>query len=239
MTTPEIVTFSRPGRDDLHAALYRPHLPADRVLYAHLDGADAEAAAAALADTHAVLCALSGENWEAELSPWPAPRAFRRGSDFSGGAPEYLDFLCSTVLPAAESVLGLAAPPRGIAGYSLAGLFALWASLQRPGFSLAAGMSASLWYDGFADGLEAQRPPALPRYAYLSLGSAEPRARDPRLAAVGTCTERTAQRLASLGCAVDFHAESGGHFQDIPQRCARGLRTLAVRDLSPDALKRL
>ena len=222
-----ILLFPRGADGALTARLYPAGGVCRGLFYAHLSGQDEAAAAAALAGSGAALCALAGEDWERDLSPWAAPRAFRKGSDFAGGGPKYLAFLCETVLSAAEAALGLDAPVRGIAGYSLAGLFALWAAVQRPEFSIAASMSGSLWYDGFLPQLEHTPHAALPRYAYLSLGDAEPRTRDARMVAVGDCTRRAAAFLAANGAQADFVWESGSHFHDIPARCARGLQAAA------------
>jgi predicted alpha/beta superfamily hydrolase len=227
MEPSQVLAFPRAGASAVSAALYPCGGACRSILYAHLSGGDEADAAKVLAGRGVVLCALSGEAWEADLSPWAAPRAFRKGKDFSGGAPAYLDFLCRTVLPAAEEALALCAPRRGIAGYSLAGLFSVYALYCCDKFNIAASMSGSLWYDGFAEWMTERTPPRLPEYVYLSLGSREPKTRDARMAAVGACTEAAVRRLADLGVPVDFAWEQGGHFQDISARCARGIACAA------------
>ena len=73
------------------------------------------------------LAAISGVDWNRELAPWKAPKAFRGSEDFGGQGPALLDTLTQQIIPLIESHLGYAPEFRGIAGYSLAGLFALWA----------------------------------------------------------------------------------------------------------------
>ncbi len=60
-----------------------------------------------------------------------------------------MDTLTQRIVPLTENHLGYAPEFRGIAGYSLAGLFALWAVYQTGLFDRAASVSGSLWFDGF------------------------------------------------------------------------------------------
>jgi len=69
--------------------------------------------------------------WEKNFSPWCAPRVFAKGSNFGDGAQKTLDTLINQVVPWAES--DLTEPPayRVLVGYSLAGLFSLWAGVSQ------------------------------------------------------------------------------------------------------------
>ena len=71
--------------------------------------------------------------WEENFSPWCAPRVFAKGSNFGDGAQKTLDTLINQVIPWAE--LELTEPPayRVLVGYSLAGLFSLWAGVTQAG----------------------------------------------------------------------------------------------------------
>ena len=75
------------------------------------------------------------ERWEENFSPWCAPRVFAKGPNFGDGAQKTLDALINQVVPWAESELS--APPayRVLVGYSLAGLFSLWAGVTQAGVS--------------------------------------------------------------------------------------------------------
>ena len=68
--------------------------------------------------------------WEENFSPWCAPRVFAKGPNFGDGAQKTLDTLINQVIPWAE--LELTEPPayRVLVGYSLAGLFSLWAGVS-------------------------------------------------------------------------------------------------------------
>ena len=172
------------------------------------------------------LAAISGVDWNRELSPWKAPKAFRGGEDFGGQGPTLLDTLTQQIIPLTENHLGYAPGFRGIAGYSLAGLFALWAVYQTDLFDRAASISGSLWFDGFLEFMKSNTPKA--KFVYLSLGDKEKLAKNPRLAAVEDCTRQTAELLGAHNIPVAFEMNRGGHFQDIPARIARGISSLVT-----------
>ena len=220
---PRILLFQAGGRN---VRLFAPE-KGDLEILLYVHGGEEEApACAAVATRGGAVAVIEDVDWNAELSPWPAPRAFARGEDFAGRADEYLQKLVRDVLPAVEETLP--APPRlrGIAGYSLAGLFAIYAAWRTDAFARAASMSGSLWYDGFVDFLRAHAPaPALKR-CYLSLGDREPMARDPRLAAVGECTIAVRDLLEARGIEAALEMHLGGHFRDVPMRVERGLLAL-------------
>ena len=94
-----------------------------------------------------------------DFTPWTAP-GVREGEAFTGEAGDYLGFLTERALPLLERDFRAAAQPqrRGILGYSLGGLFALWAQRQGEVFRLAGSLSGSLWYPGWLGYME-QHPP--------------------------------------------------------------------------------
>ena len=69
--------------------------------------------------------------WEENFSPWCAPRVFAKGPNFGGGAQKTLDTLINQVIPWAESALSDLPAYRVLVGYSLAGLFSLWAGVSQ------------------------------------------------------------------------------------------------------------
>ena len=76
------------------------------------------------------LKAVKVDNWNKDLSPWPAPAVFGR-DDFGAGAEETLAYLLTEAVPHKIN-----SPQKVyIGGYSLAGLFALWAGYQTDVFS--------------------------------------------------------------------------------------------------------
>ena len=109
-------------------------------------------------------------------------------------------------------------------GYSLGGLFALWAGTRTADFPLLASVSGSLWYDGWCEYLEAN--PCRGQRVYLSLGEKEPKARNPRMARVGDCTEKTEALLRASGVETTLEWNPGGHFNEPEARMARAVRAL-------------
>lgn len=69
--------------------------------------------------------------WEENFSPWCAPRVFAKGPNFGDGAQKTLDILINHVIPWAESELTDPPTYRVLVGYSLAGLFSLWAGVSQ------------------------------------------------------------------------------------------------------------
>ena len=69
--------------------------------------------------------------WEENFSPWCAPRVFAKGPNFGDGAQKTLDTLNNQIIPWTESELTEPPAYRMLVGYSLAGLFSLWAGMTQ------------------------------------------------------------------------------------------------------------
>ena len=175
------------------------------------------------------LLSLDRTDWEHAFSPWPAPRAFKKAPDFSGGATETLASL-GALLPAVEQRLGLQPRWRGIAGYSLAGLFAAWSAYHASPFSRVACVSGSLWFDGWLDFATSRLLQTPPTRACFSLGDDEKNSRNPHLATVENATRATACHWLQQGIRATFALNPGGHFDDIAARTAAAINELARDD---------
>ena len=147
---------------------------------------------------------------------------------FTGGADAYLQFLTQQVLPQAETGLN-GILWRGLAGYSLAGLFTVYALYKTDLFSRAASMSGSLWYPGFKDFALAHNMAKVPEYMYFSLGDKEARARNQYLKSVQQCTEELAAHYRSLGINTCYELNPGGHYRNIISRSAAGIKWLLTQ----------
>lgn len=173
-----------------------------------------------------LLIPLSCEDWNRDLSPWPARRVFSAGSDFSGGADAFLLELTTKVIPQKEKALGIEPEKRYIAGYSLAGLFALYAALETELFDGAASVSGSLWFDGFAEYIRLKEINRRIKRVCFSVGDKEKNAREPRMKTVEDRTREIAAILAGKGVGTVFELNPGGHFTDVAQRLTKGLLQL-------------
>lgn len=174
------------------------------------------------------LAAFEIADWNRELSPWTAPPVFGR-EPFGGGAEETLGFLTDRLLPELFSRLSL---PEGVplclGGYSLAGLFALWAATRTDRFCDISAASPSVWFPGWLDYAKAH-PLRAPR-VYLSLGDREERARNPVMAAVGACI-REQYEILRQDHIVTLEWNPGNHFQDAETRCARAFCWIAAQQV--------
>lgn len=169
------------------------------------------------------LAAIDGVDWDRELSPWPAPAAFKGGAAFGGGADGYLGELTEAILPSVEAELPQPPAARVLAGYSLAGLFALYALYQTAVFDGAVSASGSLWYPGFADFARERDMMRPPRAIYLSVGDREGRTRNPVLRPVEENTALLAERYAARGVETRYELNPGNHFDHPAERTAKGI----------------
>lgn len=163
--------------------------------------------------------ALDGFDWDADLTPWPAPPVFP-GRTFSGHGDELIS--CVEAL----DILQKAWRHRWIGGYSLAGLFALYMCTKTDLFDGCISCSGSLWYDGFLAYLKEH--PVQCDHVYLSLGDREKQTRNERMKTVEQC-HREAERLLSSYCDSTFVLNKGGHFQDPGGRMVKGVRWMMER----------
>ena len=81
------------------------------------------------------LVAISDLDWNHDMAPWDSPPTFKNADPCTGGADDYLRLLTREIIPAAEKEINGVPRWQGIAGYSLAGLFALYAIYQTELFS--------------------------------------------------------------------------------------------------------
>ena len=179
-----------------------------------------------LPELESSLVVVMVDDWDGDLTPWPAPAAYSGQQPYKGHAQKTLDELLHNALPQAEREAGLAPKSRAIAGYSLAGLFSLWTFANSDAFTACASGSGSFWYPGWLDWLSEQHFIGHGRHAYLSLGSKESRVRHPLVAEVANATERTIGLLEARGVECVFESNPGGHFTDISGRLAKALCAL-------------
>lgn len=181
-----------------------------------LAGIEREAAAiAAQAGPDFRLIAVKIADWNRELSPWEAPPVFGK-EGFGGGAEETL----SEILPLCAEE----GKRCYIGGYSLAGLFALWAACETDAFAGVAAASPSVWFPGFTDyvkahGIRCSR-------VYLSLGDREEKTRNPVMASVGDRIRELHALLAARGTDCILEWNPGNHFREPELRTARAFAWL-------------
>ena len=169
------------------------------------------------------LVAISDLDWNRDMTPWDSPAVFQRTQPFTGGAGDYLQLLVEEIIPQAENELPAAPCWRGIAGYSLAGLFALYAICQTDIFSRVGSMSGSLWFPGIKEYLFSHEPKRLPEHMYFSLGSKESKARNPALRCIRQNTEEIRAFYQTKGVNTVFQLNPGNHYDRASERTAAGI----------------
>ena len=172
------------------------------------------------------LVAISDLDWNHDMAPWDSPAAFKKGEPFTGGADDYLRLLVEEIIPRAEKELP--GPPawRGIAGYSLAGLFALYAIYRSDVFSRVGCMSGSLWFPGFKEYIFSHEPKRWPDCIYFSLGDKEAKTRNPVLKTVQENTEEIQTFYQNKGIDTVFQLNPGNHFVQGIERTIAGIQWL-------------
>ena len=170
------------------------------------------------------MISVSIHDWQGELSPWPAPPIFGK-HDFAGNAAKFLAelegfwkwFKDENNIESNQVYLG---------GYSLAGLFALWASSQTNLFTKIAAVSPSVWYFNFVEYM--QQNPIQTREVYMSLGDKEANAKNKVMATVKACFDAVIQILQKQDIQLTYEYNPGNHFQDVELRMTKGIRQLLL-----------
>jgi len=165
------------------------------------------------------VCLAAVGDWMDSLSPWEAATSLQT---FGGNGQKTLDTLISRVIPFLSD--RLSSSSFMIAGYSLAGLFALWAACRTEVFTACASCSGSLWFPGFEDSFDTKLLPD-GENVFLSLGGKESKSPDEVMATVADVHERIYRKLKNDGriSRVTYEKNPGGHFKDPEKRLARGI----------------
>lgn len=165
-----------------------------------------------------VLATIELADWMTDLMPWPDgnmsrdPEAGKHGQDT-------LEYVLLSLIPALQQRYGPL--PVILGGYSLGGLFALWASAQTDGFQAVAAASPSVWIKDWIP--FAKRHAPLADTVYLSLGDQEEKVKNQAIARVGDCLREQyallREQLPPERCTLVW--EQGHHFYDNDGRLAR------------------
>ena len=109
------------------------------VIYLHTFAAEGNAVADLLRRGSSQRCSLvtiGGLDWQHDMVPWDSPALNAQDAPFTGGADSYLHLLGEQIIPAVENLLPQPPSWRGLVGYSLAGLFTLYALYRSDYFFL-------------------------------------------------------------------------------------------------------
>ena len=171
------------------------------------------------------LVSIVGLNWNHDMSPWEIPPVSKGDTPCTGGADEYLKLLIDEIIPQAEKQVQ-SISWRGLAGYSLAGLFAIYALYKTDLFSRAGSMSGSLWFPDFREFVFSHEMKRKPDYLYFSLGDRECKTSNPYLRTVQNNTEEIEAYYREKGIETVFRLNPGNHFKNAADRTAKGIAWL-------------
>ncbi len=156
------------------------------------------------------LIAFQVNDWNQDLSPWKAPAVFGKNA-FGEGAENTLAEVLSYSQDKTKMYY--------IGGYSLAGLFALWAAYRTDKFSGVAAASPSIWFPGFVDYMKEHVIQS--GSVYLSLGDKEEKTRNTVMATVGKKIRESYNWLETQGVHCTLEWNQGNHFKDADIRTAK------------------
>lgn len=159
------------------------------------------------------IVAITGMDWDDDLTPWPAPGVPAGSADFAGNATIFLGELQNRVIPACEKTLGVVSPVRNLVGVSLSGLFAMWQWMLCDTFDNIAIMSGSFWYQKFPKWVADNCPVTKPGTCFMLLGRQEPHTPVPGFRPVGQNTEKIVDILQRHHILTEFQWVPGNHYQ--------------------------
>ncbi len=189
----------------------------------HGDGSDVYTALKGMTDKKICLAVISDIDWNKEMSPWECPPLRKNDSPFTGGADDYLKKLVHKIIPAIKDELKYEPKEIVIAGYSLAGLFAIYSLYKTDVFSAAVSASGSMWFPNFNEYTEKNELCKKPVKVYFSLGDKEAKTKNLLLAKVEKNTSDIFNRFCNLGIDTVFEMNPGNHFKDAEVRLAKGI----------------
>lgn len=163
-----------------------------------------------LTDEDFYLIAMKVRDWNNDLSPWEAPAVFGR-ENFGKGSDDTLKEVLKNCCDLSKNYI--------IGGYSLAGLFALWAVTKTNVFKTCAAASPSVWFPGFVEYMNDQR--IYSERIYLSLGDKEENTRNPVMATVGEKIRELYELLEKKGVHTILEWNKGNHFLESDIRMAK------------------
>ena len=182
--------------------------------YVYIIGGEEFVSSFPLSYPDAVFVSIKVADWNRFLSPYRAENPFRKEDHFSGEADTLLASICNELIPLVEKDEEV--KDRYLVGYSMGGLFSLYASSISDIWKGVGSVSGSLWYEKFDDYLSAH--PLKTEKVYLSLGRREKESRNKVLRTVEEKTKVIYETIEKEGIECTFSLQEGGHFQDEEKR---------------------
>jgi len=168
------------------------------------------------------LAAFKINDWNSELTPWEMPLLRGKGN-FGNGADKTLKFIKEKLIPSLVEFMDIQDKNVKyiLGGYSLAGLFSLWSGYETNTFYGVAGVSPSVWYEGWIDFVRNAELKA--NNVYLSLGKLEETSKHKILAKIGDNIREYSEILKNSGIEKSIlEWNEGNHFNNSDIRTGKG-----------------
>lgn len=153
-------------------------------------------------------------DWNYCMTPW---KYHDKNMGKTGGGEEFLSWFISEIYDEKYQ-------RQYIGGYSLGGLFALFAACEKELFDGVMSVSGSLWYPGALEYFNEKSIGKRIGKIYMSLGDKESLTKNAERKKVGFNTEKLAEVFGRTK-EVFFEYNRGGHFTDINGRIAKSILT--------------
>lgn len=153
-------------------------------------------------------------DWNYCMTPW---KYQNKNMGKTGGGEEFLSWFVSEIYDEKYQ-------RQYIGGYSLGGLFALFAACEKELFDGVMSVSGSLWYPGALEYFNEKSIGKRIGKIYMSLGDKEALTKNAEREKVGFNTEKLAEVFGKTK-EVFFEYNRGGHFTDISERITKSILT--------------
>lgn len=153
-------------------------------------------------------------DWNYCMTPW---KYHDKNMGKTGGGEEFLSWFISEIYDEKYQ-------RQYIGGYSLGGLFALFAACEKELFDGVMSVSGSLWYPGALEYFSEKSIGKRIGKIYMSLGDKESLTKNAEREKVGFNTEKLAEVFGRTK-EVFFEYNRGGHFTDISERIVKSILT--------------
>ena len=165
-------------------------------------------------------------DWDNELSPWESKGI--KNEYFNGDGLKTINYIINDFLPYFENKFPkIKNKPKIIGGYSLSGLFSLYAFYSTDLFIGVGGISPSLWFENWNEFIHKNEIKNNGSYVYLSLGDIEEKNNEGDLS-IG-CKVRDFYEIISKDLNVKeciYEINEGDHFDNVEYRIAKGFAWL-------------
>lgn len=153
-------------------------------------------------------------DWNYCMTPW---KYHDKNMGKTGGGEDFLSWFISEIYDEKYQ-------RQYIGGYSLGGLFALFAACEKELFDGVMSVSGSLWYPGTLEYFGTKSVSKRICKIYMSLGDKEALTKNTEREKVGFNTEKLAEVFGRTK-EVFFEYNRGGHFTDINGRITKSILT--------------